>query len=78
MIKDNEEIDLLRYDYFWLATGVLFYSLGSALLYQFSNVLGHYYQRTHINVGNYINYALNLILYSTLIIAFIWRRKTTR
>jgi hypothetical protein len=52
--------------------------LGSALLYQFSDLLGKYYEQTKINVGQYINYTLNLILYSCLIIAFICRRKTTR
>ncbi|MBL0356520.1 MAG: hypothetical protein IPP72_06300 [Chitinophagaceae bacterium] len=78
LLKAREHIDLLRFDYFWLATGLLFYCLGSALLYQFSNLLGKYYEHTKVNIGEYINYALNLILYSSLIIAFICRRKTTR
>lgn len=78
MISDTDDMNLARYDYFWLTVGILFYTLGSALLYQFSTVLENYYKRTQINAGNYINYALNLVLYSCLIIAFIWRRKTTR
>jgi hypothetical protein len=78
LLKANEHTDLLRFDYFWLANGLLFYCLGSALLYQFSYLLGNYYNQTKINIGEYINYALNLILYSSLIIAFICRRKTTR
>ena len=78
LLKANEHIDLLRFDYFWLATGLLFYCLGSALLYPFSYLLNNYYEDTKINVGEYINYALNLILYSSLIIAFICRRKTTQ
>jgi hypothetical protein len=78
LIKNEEHIDLLGFDYFWLANGILFYALGSALLYQFSDLLGTYYRHTKINVGEYINYTLNLILYSSLIIAFICRRKTTR
>lgn len=78
LVKDNEHIDLLRYDYFWFSIGVLFYCLGSALLYQFSDILGAYYKQTKINVGNYINYSLNFILYSSLITAFICQRKATR
>ena len=78
LVKDNEHINLLGLDYFWLANGILFYSLGSALLYQFSYLLRNYYKQSHVDVGTYINYALNLILYSSLIMAFICRRKTTR
>lgn len=78
LVKNAEHIDILRFDYFWLANGILFYSLGSALLYQFSYLLISHYKQTGINVGEYINYGLNLILYSSLIIAFICRRKITR
>lgn len=78
LVKNAEHVDLLRFDYFWLANGILFYSLGSALLYQFSYLLHNYYEQTKINVGEYINYTLNLILYTSLITAFICRRKTTR
>lgn len=78
VVKSDEGINLLGFDYFWLAIGVLFYSLGFALLYQFADLLGAYYKATKINIGNYINYALNLIFYSCLIIAFICRRRITR
>lgn len=78
LLTDREYVDLLRLDYFWLATGVLFSSLGSAVLYQFSGALMEYYLKTKIALGMYINYALNLLLYTSLIIAFICRWKTTR
>jgi hypothetical protein len=78
LVKDPLPVNMLRLDYFWLATGILFYALGSAMLYQFSYLLIKYYKKTNINIGNYINYALNLVLYSTMIIAFICRRKATR
>lgn len=77
-LRHPDHIDLLRFDYFWLAVGLLFYCLGSALLYQCSYLLADYYRKTNMNIGEYINYALNLILYSCLIIAFICRRKATR
>lgn len=78
LVKDPTHVDLLQLDYFWLATGILFYSLGSAMLYQFSYLLANYHKKTNINIGNYINYALNLVLYSTMIIAFLCQRKATR
>jgi len=78
LVRNPQHINLLKFDYFWLATGILFYSLGSAMLYQFSYLLANYYKKTNINIGNYINYGLNLILYTTLIIAFLCRRKVTR
>jgi hypothetical protein len=78
LVRDNEHINLLSFDYFWLANGLLFYGLGSALLYNFSYLLREYYQQTKIDIGTYINYALNFILYTSFIIAFICRRKTTR
>ena len=78
LVRDPQPVNLLKLDYFWLATGVLFFSLGSAMLYQFSYLLEVYYKKTNINIGNYINYGLNLILYITLNIAFLCRRKATR
>lgn len=78
LLTEKEYIDLLRLDYFWLAIGVLFSSLGSALLYHFSWALREFYIHSKIDVGTYINYALNLILYTSLIIAFICRWKITR
>ncbi|MDB5198741.1 MAG: hypothetical protein JWO92_704 [Chitinophagaceae bacterium] len=78
LLTEKNYVDLLRLDYFWLATGIFFSALGSALLYQFSGVLRDYYLRSKIDIGTYINYSLNLILYISLIIAFICRWKTTR
>ena len=78
IVKSNEHFNLVSFDYFWLATGLLFYCLGSALLYQFSYLLRDYYEQTKIDIGTYVNYTLNLILHTCLIIAFICRRKTTR
>jgi hypothetical protein len=78
LLTDKEYINILRLDFFWLATGILFSSLGSALLYQFSGALREFYLHSKIDIGTYINYALNLILYTSLIIAFICRWRTTR
>ncbi len=78
VLRSVEHFNLLQYDYFWLATGLLLYCSGSALMYQFSNVLARYYLQTNLNIGEYLNYALNLLLYTCLIIAFVCRRKATR
>jgi len=77
LVKKEEYLDLLRYDYFWLAIGLLFYSLGSIILYHFTYLLMDFAKETKIDIGTYINYSINLILYASLIIAFICRRKIT-
>ncbi len=78
IVKSNEHFNLVGFDYFWLVTGLLFYCLGSGLLYQFSYLLRDYYEHTKIDVGTYVNYTLNVLLYTCLMIAFICRRKATR
>jgi hypothetical protein len=70
--------DLFRYEYFWLANGLLFSSLGSVVLYIFIDALYAFARHTHINVYGYINYGLNFILYGSMIIAFICRNRNTR
>jgi len=65
-------------EYFWLANGLLFSSMGSSLLYLFLEELGAYYQETRIDVYGPVNSLLNVIFYVSLIIAFICRWKTTR
>ena len=65
-------------EYFWLANGLLFSSMGSALLYLFLEELSAYYQETRIDVYGPVNSLLNVIFYVSLIIAFICRWKTTR
>lgn len=78
LLQSDEHVNLFKLDYFWLATGVLFSSLGSALLYQFSALFNEYYNNTKIDLGTYINYGLNSILYVCIVISFICRRKATR
>jgi len=78
LLRSDEYVNLLGLDYFWLATGVLFSSLGSALLYQFSALLNQYNVNTGIDIGTYINFGLNTLLYLSLVISFICRRKATR
>ena len=69
---------LFQYEYFWLSTGLLFSSLGSVLLYIFLDSLQSYYTKTKINVYGCINYGVNVLLYTNLIIAFICRRRNTK
>jgi hypothetical protein len=78
LVTQTEYVNLLRYEYFWIAIGLLFYSMGSAFLYNFYKLLAVYRKHTGINVGLYLNYALNVLLSFSLIIAFICRRKATR
>lgn len=76
LIKDeSNERSLFAQEYFWLATGILFSAMGSAVLYTFLDELQAYKNETGINVYGYINYTVNFLLYSCLIIAFICRHK---
>lgn len=78
IIDEQEERSLFTQDYFWLATGVLFSAMGSAVLYTFLNELQEYKHTTGINVYGYINYTINSLFYACLIIAFIFRRKNMK
>lgn len=70
--------DLLANEYFWLATGILFSSMGSAFLYNFPTVLGKFQQYTKISLFTTINTVLNILLYVSMIIAFICRNRNTK
>jgi hypothetical protein len=75
----TEEIyrNLLVYEYFWIVNGILFSALGSAILYLFPEVMGSYQKHTLSNIFSILNTILNLLLYSSLIIAFICRNRNT-
>jgi len=76
LMKDEaEERTLFSNEYLWLSIGILFSALGSAVLYMFLDELQQYSRVTHINVYGYINYTVNILLYSCLIIAFVCRRR---
>jgi|GEM_PF-526760 len=77
-LEEPEYRNLYRYEFFWLAVGFLFSSLGSAILYIFISSLTSFSKHTHIDIYGYINSGLNVVLYSSLIISFICRRKNTR
>jgi len=78
ILKAPEYKNLFGYEYFWLANGLIVSSMGSMLLYYFGESLYAYYKETKIPVYDYINSVLNVVLYGSLIIGFICRRKTTR
>jgi uncharacterized membrane protein YfcA len=77
-LAENIYRDLFQYEYFWIAIGLMVSSIGSAILYIFLDSLTAFYRHTHINIYGYINYILNIILYGSLIIAFICRNRNTR
>lgn len=78
VLKAPEYKNLFGYEYFWLANGLIVSSMGSMLLYYFGESLYAYYKETKIPVYDYINSVLNVVLYGSLIISFICRRKITR
>lgn len=77
LIKDEtNERSLFNLEYFWLSIGVLFSAMGSTVLNVFLTELQAYADKTHINVYGYINYSVNVLFCTCLIIAFICRRTT--
>lgn len=76
ILKDETYINPFHDEYFWLANGLLFSSLGSALLYLFLSALQQYYLKTGTDVYGSINRIINITLYGSLIIAFVCRRTT--
>ncbi len=77
LLKEEGFRNLFRYEYFWLANGLLFSSLGS-VLYIFLHYLHAFRKHTGINIYGYVNYGINVLLYGSLIIAFICRKRNTR
>lgn len=77
-LKEEEVRDLFHDEYFWLANGLLFYSLGAIILYLFLPSLRRFYEQTNVRIYTYIVSVLNILLYSSLIIAFICRNRATR
>lgn len=78
LLREESDRDLVRYEYFWLANGFLFSALGSAVLYIFIDPLTAFYRQSGVNVYAYINYLLNVLLYGSLILAFICRYRNTK
>jgi hypothetical protein len=78
LLREERHRDLVHYEYFWLANGFLFSSLGSAVLYIFIDPLTAFYRQTGVNVYANINYLLNTLLYGSLILAFICRYRNTK
>jgi hypothetical protein len=77
-LREDTYHDFFRDPYFWLANGLLFASMGNALLYLYLEELSAWYRATKIDVYGPVNSLLNVIFYVSLIIAFICRWKTTR
>jgi len=76
LLKEEAFRNLLTYEYFWLANGLLLFSFVGWLLYFFYDQLKEYYKETHINVGGTVNDIINLLFYASLIISFVCRRRT--
>lgn len=78
VLTEEAFTNLFTYEYYWFANGLLFHSLGSVVLYLFLQPLWQYYKETGVNVYGFINYGINVLLYGSLIVAFICRHRNTR
>jgi hypothetical protein len=75
ILISEDAVDLLKYEYFWVSIGLLFYSIGTTILFLFLPSLRAYYQETCIRLYQYIMNEFNFLLYGSLIVAFVCRRK---
>lgn len=78
VLHEDRFRNLLRDEYYWLAMGTLFYSLGATLLFLFLDYFLAYYKKTGFNVFSYLNYSLNVLLYGSYVLAFICRYRNTK
>ncbi|MBS1610102.1 MAG: hypothetical protein JSS98_18435 [Bacteroidetes bacterium] len=78
LITQEPYINILGYEYFWLANGILFSAMGSAVLYTFPTLLANFQKHSGINIFVILNNILNILLYGSLIIAFICRNRNTK
>lgn len=78
LITEETYRNLLAYEYFWLANGILFSSMISTFLYIFPVVLRDFQKHTGINAFGIVNNVLNILLYGSIIIAFICRNRNTK
>ncbi len=70
--------DFFSDPYFWLTNGLLLVSMANALLYIFIDNIATFQRETGTYIYDPINNVINVIYYTSLIIAFICRWKTTR
>ena len=78
-LSENEYRNLFRYEYFWFVNGVLFYSLGGFVLYLYYVYLKSMGTMSlGASLFKPVNNILNLLLYSSYIIAFICRNRNTK
>ena len=78
LIKSDAYNNLLSYEYFWLANGILFSAMGGAFLYIFPVAFSNFQKHTGINIFGILNNVLNSLLYGSMIIAFICRNQKTK
>lgn len=77
MFKNPKYENLLKSGYLWLAIGILNYSMGSALLYNFYDLLFKLNEMSGIKIAKYLNFSLAILLYSCMSISFITTWKTS-
>jgi hypothetical protein len=73
-LKESKYRNLLQYEYFWFANGLLVFSLSSAVLSSSRPQFWAYQLHTGTPLFGYLNDTVNVLLYSCLIIAFICRK----
>ena len=70
--------NLLSNEYFWLTNGVLFSAIGGAFLYTFPTILANFQKHTGIGIFGILNNILNILLYGSMITAFICRNRNMK
>jgi hypothetical protein len=78
LLRDDSISSPLRHPPFWIITGLFFYYFGTAIIFSFFSTVAKIKLGGNISFYNLIMGTLSFILYSTWVIAFIWKKKQAR
>lgn len=78
LLRNEHKLNLLRLPMFWIASGLLFFYLGSFLFHAFYNII----VVSKVDIGGKLFRAINnnliFVLYGSFIVAFICPRKVNK
>lgn len=79
LLKYNiEDLEIARYPYFWIATGLLFYYLGMFAFFVSFEYMAYRNNYAYFSFFKIISLISNIILYSCFSIAFLCNKQTAK
>lgn len=78
LTDESHNIRLIKYPYFWMSTGILFYYLGMFTFFASFEVMAYNNDYSYYSFFKLMSNVFNIFLYSCLSIGFIFTRKWER